>query len=36
MILVFNANKSKIVAFTQESVFVGRKPCAEIENEFEI
>ena len=28
MILVFNANKIKIVEFTQESVFVLRKPCA--------
>ena len=34
--LVFNANKIKIVEFTQESVFMRRKPCAEIENEFDI
>ena len=36
MILVFNANKIKIVEFTQKSVFIHRKPCDEVENEFDI
>ena len=36
LILVFNANKIKIVEFTQESVFMRRKPCAEIESEFDV
>ena len=36
MILVFNANKIKIVEFTQESVFMIRKTCAEIESEFDV
>ena len=36
LILVFKANKIKIVEFTQESVFVLRKLCAEIEREFDV
>ena len=32
MILVFNANKIEIIEFTQESVLILRKPCAEIES----
>ena len=36
LILVFNANKIKIVEFTQESVFMHRKPCAETESEFDV
>ena len=36
LILVFNDNKIKIVEFTQESVFIRRKPCAEIESEFDV
>ena len=30
---IFNVNKIKIVEFTQESVFMRRKSCAEIESE---
>ena len=36
LILVFDAKKIKIVEFTQESVFMRKKPCAEIENEFDV
>ena len=36
LILVFNANKIKIAEFTQESMFMQRKPCAEIESEFDV
>ena len=36
LILVFNANEIKIAEFIQESVFVRRNPCAEIESEFDI
>ena len=36
LILVFSANKIKIVEFTQESLFMRRKPCAEIESEFDV
>ena len=36
LILVFNANKIKIVEFIQESMFMRRKPCAEIENKFDV
>ena len=35
-ILVFDANKIEMVEFTQESVFMGRKPCAELESEFDV
>ena len=34
LILLFKANKIKIVEFIQEYVFMQRKPCAEIENKF--
>ena len=36
LILVFKGNKIKIVEFTQEYVFMRRKPCAERENEFDV
>ena len=36
LILVFTANKIKIVEFTQESVFMRRKPYAEIESKFDV
>ena len=31
---LFKANKIKILEFIQEYVFMQRKPCVEIENEF--
>ena len=31
---IADSNKIEIVEFTQESVFMGRKPCGELESEF--
>ena len=36
LILVFYANKIKIGEFTQESVFMRRKPCAKGESKFDV
>ena len=36
LVLVFNTNEIKIVEFTQESLFMRRKPCAAIESEFDV
>ena len=33
---IADSNKIEIVEFTQESVFMGRKPCAELESEFDV